>query len=149
MNRQRSFDRQRSLRVAIAGALLASVASCAPADRSVRYAWGPTQIDDETACRAGHADACGALGAWLVANNRRPAEVERGLVLLEAACGLDDLPSCATLGGLYARTRASETAHDRGVDLLARACEGGLVSACAPAPSPPAPRQGADGPISL
>jgi hypothetical protein len=89
------------------------------------------------------------LGAWLVANNRRPAEIERGLVLLEVACGFDDLQSCATLGGLYARTRVSETAHDRGVDLLARACAGGLMAACAPAPSSPTPREGGEGPVSL
>jgi hypothetical protein len=111
-------------------ALAFAAVACGEIDAPRYHAWTPAHFQDESLCRTGRAEACGALGAKLVATNKRPAEIDRGIVLLEAACGLGDVPACVALGQYYLTQSTEATARARGLDLLASACRTGSAAAC-------------------
>jgi TPR repeat protein len=84
--------------------------------------WTGRELDAERQCQAGSHAACGELGRALVDREISDADFQRGLVLLEVACGQNDLPSCTSLGAIYARGD-KPAGLARAKDLLGRACE--------------------------
>ncbi len=99
--------------------------------QSVRAPSTPEAAEAQRSCNQGVAAACGALGRMLTAGEPHDAELERGMVLLELACGQDDPPSCAALGGIYARqARNNASARSRAQEMLSRACERSAANAC-------------------
>jgi TPR repeat protein len=116
--------------VALAQLLLAAAgASCADPAAQGHLGWTPPELDAERRCQQGAVAACGELGRSLVARSDGGRDQERGLVLLEVACGQDDLPSCASLGRMYIdRTHAKSRARAR--ELLDRTCARGSGEAC-------------------
>jgi TPR repeat protein len=104
-------------------------ASCADTARQAHFGWGPTELDAEQRCQQGATAACGELGRFLVARSDIEKDVERGLVLLEVACGQDDPPACAALGRMYI-DRGHDKARARARELLTRACARRSAEAC-------------------
>jgi uncharacterized protein len=98
------------------------LAACAGTNPRTGFATRPEQADDERRCQAGSPPACGALGKMLTANRNARTDFERGVVLLEIACGQDDLPACTHLAGVYVRESHAKTSLARAHDLAARAC---------------------------
>jgi uncharacterized protein len=126
---------QRSKQAFALGALLAALSTLAcgtPLGPRPRPDWGSAEIDLERRCQGGSTPACGELGRVLVqrGNGNQEKDVERGLVLLEVACGQDDLPACTALGNLYEDRFTGETAQARGQELLSKACARQSASAC-------------------
>jgi TPR repeat protein len=73
------------------------------------------------------------LGEHLVRDKRSDKDLQRGLVLLEIACGGDDWKACAILGDRYTDFRGpdgQEGKLGRAVELLGRACAHGIATAC-------------------
>ena len=83
----------------------------------------------ETKCTAGDMASCGELARLLI-KARGDKDFERGVVLLEVACGRDDRRSCTTLGTLYVRQEDNAQSVARGLDMLGRACRDGDGPAC-------------------
>ncbi len=82
-------------------------------------------------CQQNDTGACGELGALLLERSadEPDRDFERGVVLLEMACGNDDGRACGVLGKLYGRnTKASSRA--RGRDLLTAACQSQIAGGC-------------------
>jgi len=94
------------------------------------FAVKPAEAEVERGCQSGSLSACGALGRMLV-EKEIDGDLERGIVLLEMACGEDDAPACTTLTAVYMRATQSGRALARAHDLAARACERGSADACA------------------
>jgi len=81
----------------------------------------PERADAQHRCAAGAGDACAALGVALASPNTDEKDVERGLVLLEVACGQQTARACAALARVYLRS-GSETSRKRARDLATRGC---------------------------
>lgn len=101
------------------GALLLAV-GCATTAPEGRSGGGPER-DDERRCSAGAADACAALGDALVGPGHDDRDLERGMVLLEVACGQEVPGACAALARVYLRGTA-ESDRARARDLASRGC---------------------------
>ena len=117
------------------GALLAAavvgLTSCGPPLSEGRLGWGATEYQAERRCQQGEARACGDLGQWLVERTDSQRSLERGMLLLELACGRDDLRACTVLARVYGRRRsAGASGHARARDLLTHACDRGWAEAC-------------------
>jgi TPR repeat protein len=92
--------------------------------------WTPAQVALERRCQEGAGAACGQLGKELVTSHR-DGDPARGLVLLEIACGLEDISACTTMGTLYGTQFSDGTsARARARDLLSRPCQQGAAAAC-------------------
>jgi TPR repeat protein len=134
MSEQRSSGAPRPIpRLAAAGLVAAGLVGAACATQSHgRPGWGAEQVEGERRCQRGDAGACGRLGRWLVESRSDENSLDAGLVLLEEACGLDDLPACTALGGVYERgfRSGAPRAHARAKELLGRACARGAAPAC-------------------
>jgi hypothetical protein len=111
----------------------AALAACSATAPPPHPNWTAAEIAAEQRCQAGEIAGCGDSGRSLLLANRSQREVEHALVLLEGACGGGDLPSCVTLGSWY-RADDDNASQARSRELLMRACNGGLASACPPAP---------------
>ena len=73
------------------------------------------------------------MGEHLVRDKRSDKDLQRGLVLLEIACGGDDWKACAILGDRYADfggPDGQEGKLGRAVELLGRACAHDVATAC-------------------
>jgi hypothetical protein len=92
--------------------------------------WGPTERDLEARCQGGTWAACGELGRLLMTAQGTDREHERGLVLLESACGQEDVPACTALGTEYATHFRHEQARARARSVLAWACDHRSGAAC-------------------
>lgn len=114
----------------MAGALaMLGIAGCMVGMCRTRLGWTAQEIEAERRCEANQPAACSELGRLLVANVRSEKDLDRGMVLLETACGQNDGVACATLGGLY-KTKGDERATARARELLARACELRVAQGC-------------------
>ena len=109
--------------------LIAATACGAAAVPTTRATWTPTELAAQASCQSGDIRACGALGRSLVRGARDMRDIERGLVLLEGACGRDDLAACAALGDWY-RVQDDDRGHARASALLTRACDGQIGDGC-------------------
>ena len=113
-----------------------------PAVIFVLVAWSPACLhptpkgnagwdnDDQLAereCQGGALPACRKLGMSLMKEARPTKDIERGLVLLETACGQEDWPACEALGGWYL---TQKNAQFRAIEVLGSACSHGLAKAC-------------------
>lgn len=105
--------------------------------------WGPEERELERRCQVGSWSTCGQLGRILLRAERTQRERERALVLLEAACGQEDVPSCVRLG-LYYRHDHEGGGPARARDLLTWACQRQAAEACA-ALTPAEPTEPAEG----
>ena len=115
----------------MAGTLaVVAAAACAVGVCTLRPGWSAQELEAERRCQAGQSAACGELGRLLVANVRSEKDLDRGLVLLETACGRDDGQACAILGEQY-RTRGDARATARARELLTRACDLRAGAGCA------------------
>ncbi len=118
------------LSAALAGLVLVA---CQHARPQGRIGWTGQERALESSCQAGGTAACLDLGARLVREGRPDKDLQRGLILLEVACGRDDFKACATLGNTYAQfsTRDGQAGKlRRAVELLGRACTHGIAAAC-------------------
>jgi hypothetical protein len=105
-------------------------AACVQPGHRRHLGWTSWAVEAESRCQAGGIAACGELGRYLVA--RSPSDrgdLDRGLVLLEVACGGDDQRSCARLGEMYSQDD-SPSSRARGHDLLDRSCAAGGAQSC-------------------
>src|SRR6185312_15174953 len=96
---------------------------------TTRVGWNTAQVAAQLRCEGGDVPACGELARSLVSAGRDMADIRRGLVLLEGACGRDDMSSCAALGDWY-RVQDDDPQHARASELLRRACERRVGSGC-------------------
>jgi TPR repeat protein len=113
-------------------ACLALVA-CRHAHTDGRIGWSDEERSLESTCQNGDTAACRNLGERLVRDKRSDKDLQRGLVLLEIACGGDDWNACAILGDRYADfdgPNGPEGKLARAVELLGRACAHGIATAC-------------------
>ena len=116
---------------ALALATVALAAACGAPRAEGRLGWGPGELEAERRCQAGSPAACGELGRHLIADIGVQKDRERGLVLLEIACGQDDLPSCTALAAAYAqRLPHDKQTLARARDFATRACERRSAEAC-------------------
>jgi len=106
------------------------LAACAGTRPNAGFAPRPEQVDAERRCQGGSPPACSALGRMLTENRDNGRDFERGLVLLEIACGQDDLPACSFLAGLYVRESRGKPSLARAHDLAAHACGLRFGAAC-------------------
>ncbi|HVY37158.1 MAG TPA: tetratricopeptide repeat protein [Polyangia bacterium] len=109
--------------------LIAASGCGTTAPPTTRATWTPAELAAQAGCESGDIRACGALGRSLVRAARDMRDVERGLVLLEGACGRDDLTACAALGDWY-RVQDDDRHHGRATALLTRACDGNVGDGC-------------------
>lgn len=109
--------------------LIAASGCGAAAPPTTRATWTPAELAAQAGCESGDVRACGGLGRSLVRAARDMRDVERGLVLLEGACGRDDLAACAALGDWY-RVQDDDRDHARATALLTRACDGNAGEGC-------------------
>ena len=110
--------------------LIGLFAACAAKYPRGGFAVKQDETDAERRCRSGSSADCGTLGRALLAKEGTEKDFERALVLLEIACGQDDLPSCAALAGAYRRGSRSEQSLARARQLAAHACERGSAAGC-------------------
>jgi TPR repeat protein len=110
--------------------LIGVLSACAGTNPHGGFAVRPGEREAEDRCQAGSAPACGALGRMLTAGIESGRDFERGMVLLEIACGQDDLPSCTYLADTYVRTSRGKASLARAHDLAAHACERRSAEAC-------------------
>jgi len=89
----------------------------------------PERTDAQRRCAAGSGDACAELGAALTAPHSDDKDFERGLVLLEVACGQQTPRACAALARLYLRGRV-EASRQRARDLATRGCARREAESC-------------------
>lgn len=109
--------------------LLTLLAGCSTTTPTSRVGWNTAQAAAQLRCEGGDVPACGELGRSLVAAGRDRPDIRRGLVLLEGACGREDMASCAALGDWY-RVQDEDPQHARASELLRRACERHVGSGC-------------------
>jgi len=81
----------------------------------------------EQACQAGHAPACGQLGALL---SRGADAGGRPRELLQRACDADDEASCGELGALYAEGRGVPRDEARAIQIWLGLCDRGVAAGC-------------------
>jgi TPR repeat protein len=120
---------------AVLCAALASLAlvACQHARPDGHMGWTEDERTLESSCQAGAVAACRDLGERLTHEKRPNKDLERGLVLLDVACGESDWKACGILGGTYADFGGrDEQAGNlgRAVDLLGRACAHRIAAAC-------------------
>ena len=104
-------------------------AACAAKYPHGGFAVRPEEADAERGCQQGEPSACGVLGRMLIAAGT-DQNFERGIVLLEIACGQDDAPACTTLTRVYMRGSNDKQSLARAHDLATRGCERGAAVAC-------------------
>lgn len=121
---------RRCQRLAFLSVLFLS-SECAPVAKAPHVGWSDAELSLERECQQGTIAACGELGRSLL---RRPQparrERERGLLLLELACGKNDRSSCTSLGMYYLSDDEGKASQARARDLLARMCEQDQGEAC-------------------
>jgi TPR repeat protein len=122
------LDRARRHGLAVTTWAAASALLSCAAPTGSHFGWSGRELDAERRCQQGAAAACGELGRSLLSRKGSDADRERGLVLLEVACGQDDWPSCTALGEEY--TGKHESALGRAREILGRACDHGAGPAC-------------------
>jgi TPR repeat protein len=127
-------DERRSVRT-LRPLVLASLAliACQHGRPDGRVGWTDEEHALESSCQAGNRVACRDLGALLIQDKRPGKDLERGLVLLEIACGGDDFEACGILGEKYADfrgPRGQKAQLGRALDLLGRACAHRMAMAC-------------------
>jgi len=129
------LSQERSFAHVVFPAALACIAlvACRHAQPDGRVGWSDEERTLESTCQDGNAAACRSLGEHLVRDKRSDKDLQRGLVLLEIACGGDDWKACAILGDRYADLGGpdgQEGKLGRAVELLGRACAHGIATAC-------------------
>ena len=98
----------------------AAVAGCATESQG-RFEGTPERADAQRRCAAGSGAACAELGAALAVPNADDSDFERGVVLLEVACGQQTPRACAALARLYLRNEIAAN-RARARDLASRGC---------------------------
>jgi len=114
----------------IAVMLIAPVAACSSSQPQTRLSWPPAALDADRRCEAGEVAACGDLGRFLVRRTDNHRDVERGLVLLEVACGQNHLTSCTALAATYVDSSRDPGTLARARSLATRACDGRFAEGC-------------------
>ena len=110
-----------------------ALVACRHAHPDGRIGWSDEERSLESTCQKGDTTACRTLGDLLVHDKRPDKDLQRGLVLLEIACGGDDWKACAILGERYTDfggPDGQEGKLGRAVELLGRACAHGIAAAC-------------------
>jgi uncharacterized protein len=110
-----------------------ALVACRHAHTDGRIGWSTEERSLESTCQDGDTAACRNLGEHLVHDMRPDKDLQRGLILLEIACGGDDWKACAILGDRYADYSGpdgQEGKLGRAVELLGRACAHGIATAC-------------------
>jgi TPR repeat protein len=104
--------------------------ACSSSQPNTRSSWPPAALDADRRCEAGSVGACGELGRFLVRRTDSHRDVERGLVLLEVACGQDHLTSCTALAATYVAGSREPGTLARARSLATRACDGRFAAGC-------------------
>ena len=89
----------------------------------------PGRAAAQRRCAGGAGDACAELGVALAVPSSDEGDFERGLVLLEVACGQQAPRACAALAGLYLRS-GMEASRKRARDLATRGCARREAESC-------------------
>jgi len=110
--------------------VVALVVACAGRSPNAGFATKPDQVETQRRCQQGSAAACGEVGRQLTDGLDGGPDFQRGLVLLEVACGQADLASCVFLADRYVRTSRDRRAVARAHELATRACERGFAAGC-------------------
>jgi TPR repeat protein len=118
--------------LALVALLSSTVPSCAPLPASQQHVgWSEAELAMERECQQGKLAVCGELGRQLLRRSQpSPRDRERGLVLLELACGGDDRASCTSLGMYYLGDDKGTDSQARARDLLSRMCDQDQAEAC-------------------
>jgi TPR repeat protein len=129
------LSQERAFAHVVLPAVLACTAlvACRHAQPDGRIGWSDEERSLESTCQDGDVTACRNLGERLVRDKRPDKDLQRGLVLLEIACGGDDWKACASLGDRYtdfSGPDGQEGKLGRAVELLGRACAHGIATAC-------------------
>src|SRR5690606_21406090 len=82
----------------------------------------------ESACGAGHAPACGQLGAAL---SREEDGAARARELMQRGCDAGDDASCVELGAAWADGRGGPRDEARAIALWLGLCDRGVALGCA------------------
>lgn len=109
--------------------LFPALAACSTSHDTSRPTWTTAELAAQQRCEGGQVAACGELGRSLVADGRALRDVQRGLVLLEGACGGGDMHACAALGIWYS-THGKDENNPRATELLTRACDRQVAEGC-------------------
>lgn len=116
--------------VTLVVALVELLGGCASSQAQAHLGWPPGAVDADRRCEAGVVAACGELGRFLVRRTDSQRDVERGLVLLEVACGQDHLPSCTALAATYVEGSREPGTLARARSLATRACDRRFAEGC-------------------
>ncbi len=103
---------------------------CSSSQAHSRLGWPPGALDADRRCEAGSVEACGELGRFLVRRTDSNRDVERGLVLLEVACGQNHLTSCTALAATYVESSRDPGTLARARSLATRACDRRFAAGC-------------------
>ncbi len=112
--------------------VIVAASGCAEQPLPGRPEWTLAEHEANRSCQAGSAAACGELG-WRLweRDSATYKDRERALVLLEMACGQDQVLACAVLGGAYGDKYGQDPrGAARAAELLGRACDWKLAPAC-------------------
>lgn len=126
-----SQERQRGHAVLVLASL--ALLACQHGRPEGRVAWSEQEWALEAACQRDELAACRDLGIRLVEDKRPETDLQRGLILLEVACGRNDWRACGVLGATYASLvpRDQEEGRlERAIELLGRACSHRIATAC-------------------
>ena len=123
-----------SVRLAVIAAtavtLVELLGACSSSQSHARLGWPPAALDADRRCEAGSVEACGELGRFLVRRTDSHRDVERGLVLLEVACGQNHLTSCTALAATYVDSSRDPGTLARARSLATRACDRRFAAGC-------------------
>lgn len=112
---------------------LALLGACSTSRPRLHSGWSPAELQVEQDCENGSVPACGLLGKRMLeraTKNGTEQDRQRGLVLLEVACGHEDGPSCTSLGRAYSARDPAPSAMARAKDVLSGACTRRHGEAC-------------------
>lgn len=126
--RWQPFRRYASAVVVLMLNVVAIFAGCATETRG-HMEGTPGRADVQRRCAAGSGDACAELAVALAVPNSDDKDFERGLVLLEVACGQRTPRACAALARLYLHDGV-EAARKRARDLATRGCARHEAESC-------------------
>jgi len=116
--------------VTLVVALVELLGACGSSQTQSHLGWPPAALNADRRCEAGVVAACGELGRFLVRRSDSQRDVERGLVLLEVACGQNHLTSCTALAATYVEGSREPGALARARSLATRACDGRFAEGC-------------------
>ena len=105
-------------------------AACSHVHEEGRLGWTPKQLMDERHCQEGAMSSCANLGRFLLGRTGIEADRNRGIVLLEVACGGGEWGACVELGAVYSPADGQSRARARARDVLTQACQHNYAVAC-------------------